>query len=225
MLDQGAKPLMDLRLFACKQFASGCVVAFIYGTALFGSTYLLPVFMQLGLSYSASVVGTTMLPAGLVLAGVIALAGRMADRTPAHWLVIGGLVLLALSFVLTGVLKPGASLWWLIGYTVLGRVGLGFILPSLTMGSMRPLDKGLIAQGSSTFSFLRMLGGAAGVSLCGIFLEWRVGHYAAQSAAVAIASSERLAAFRDTFVLLAAVCILAGIAATQLRPPPAKAAT
>lgn len=57
-------------------------MAFIYGVALFGSTYLLPVFMQLGLSYSASVVGTTMLPAGLVLGGVIALAGRMADRTP-----------------------------------------------------------------------------------------------------------------------------------------------
>ena len=221
MLAQGAKPLMDLRLFACKQFASGCIVAFIYGTALFGSTDLLPVFMQLGLSYSASVVGTTMLPAGLVLGGVIALAGRMADRTPAHWLVMGGLALLALSFVLTGVLQPGASLWWLIGYTVLGRVGLGFILPSLTMGSMRPLDKSLISQGSSTFSFLRMLGGAAGVSLCGIFLEWRVGHYAAQSAAVAVASAERLAAFRDTFVLLAVVCVVAGIAATQLRPRPA----
>ena len=218
MLNTGAKPLMDLRLFRCKPYAAGCIVAFIYGVALFGSTYLLPVFMQLGLSYSASVVGTTMLPAGLILGGVIAFAGRMADRTPAHWLVIGGLSLLALSFVLTGVLQPGSSLWLLVGYTILGRIGLGFILPSLTMGSMRPLDKSLISQGSSTFSFLRMLGGAAGVSLCGIFLEWRVGYYAAQSAAVEIASSERVAAFRDTFVFLALVCVLAGIAARQLRP-------
>ncbi|MBB6578342.1 EmrB/QacA subfamily drug resistance transporter [Comamonas odontotermitis] len=224
MLARGDKPLMDLRLFACKPFAAGCIVAFIYGTALFGSTYLLPVFMQLGLSYSASVVGTTMLPAGLVLGGVIALAGRMADRTPAHWLVIGGLALLALSFVLTGVLQPGSSLWLLVGYTVLGRIGLGFILPSLTLGSMRPLDKSLISQGSSTFSFLRMLGGAAGVSLCGIFLEWRVGYYAAQSAAVEIAMAERVSAFRDTFALLAVVCVLAGIAALQLRARPTPAA-
>ena len=130
---------------------------------------------------------------------------------------IGGLALLALSFVLTGVLQPGSSLWLLVGYTVLGRIGLGFILPSLTLGSMRPLDKSLISQGSSTFSFLRMLGGAAGVSLCGIFLEWRVGYYAAQSMAVEIAMAERVAAFRDTFAMLAVVCVLAGIAALQLR--------
>ena len=217
MIATGAKPLMDLRLFTCKPFASGCIVAFIYGVALFGSTYLLPVFMQLGLSYSASVVGTTMLPAGLVLGAVIALAGRMADKTPAHWLVIGGLALLALSFVLTGLLQPASSLWWLIGYTVLGRIGLGFILPSLTLGSMRPLDKSLISQGSSTFSFLRMLGGAAGVSLCGIFLEWRVGYYALQSPALEVASDERVAAFRDTFIMLAAICMLAALAARQLR--------
>ena len=131
---------------------------------------------------------------------------------------MGGLSLLALSFLLTGVLQPGSSLWLLVAYTILGRIGLGFILPSLTMGSMRPLDKSLISQGSSTFSFLRMLGGAAGVSLCGIFLEWRVVHYAAQSPALEIATSERLAAFRDTFVLLALVCVLAGVAARQLRP-------
>ena len=221
LLAQGGKPLMDLRLFACKPFAAGCIVAFIYGVALFGSTYLLPVFMQLGLSYSASVVGTTMLPAGLVLGGVIALAGRMADRTPVHWLVIGGLSLLALSFVLTGVLQPGSSLWLLIGYTVLGRIGLGFILPSLTLGSMRPLDKSLISQGSSSFSFLRMLGGAAGVSLCGIFLEWRVAFYANQSPPIDIALAERVAGFRDTFLMLAVVCVLAGIAARQLQPPAA----
>ena len=57
----------------------GSIVAFIYGTALFGSTYLLPVYMQLGLQLSASHVGTVLLPAGLVLAITILLVGRLAD--------------------------------------------------------------------------------------------------------------------------------------------------
>ena len=83
---------------------------------------------------------------------------------------------------------------------------------------MRPLDKSLISQGSSSFSFLRMLGGAAGVSLCGIFLEWRVAFYAQQSPALDIALAERVAGFRDTFLMLAVVCVLAGIAARQLQP-------
>jgi hypothetical protein len=59
---------MNLALFGYRQFAMGSVVAFIYGTALFGSTYLLPVYMQVGLQLSPSHVGTILLPAGIVLA-------------------------------------------------------------------------------------------------------------------------------------------------------------
>lgn len=217
MLDRGGKPLMDLRLFECRPFAMGCIVAFIYGVALFGSTYLLPVLMQLGLSYSPSVVGTALLPSGLVLGGAIAIAGRLADRLPIHWLVTCGLTLLALSFVWIGMLQPTSSLWLLVALSILGRIGLGFVLPSLTLGTIRPLEKSLISQGSSTFSFLRMLGGAAGVSLCGIVLEWRIGHYASQSPVPGITTMERLAGFRDTFWILTLVCMLAAVAAWQLK--------
>ena len=69
---------MNLRLFGYRTFAMGSIVAFIYGTALFGSTYLLPVYMQVALHLSASHVGTIMLPAGIVLAFTIAGVGRLA---------------------------------------------------------------------------------------------------------------------------------------------------
>ena len=159
---------MNLSLFSHRQFAMGSVVAFIYGTALFGSTYQLPVFMQLGLELSASHVGTLMLPAGFVLAATIAMVGRLADRQPTHLLVSTGLGLLALSFGLMVFVGLGSSLWMLVAFAILGRIGLGFILPSLNLGSMRPLDKSLISQGSSAIGFLRMLGGAAGVSHHGV---------------------------------------------------------
>lgn len=210
------KPLMDLRLFRYRQFAMGSVVAFIYGTALFGSTYLLPVFMQLGLELSASLVGTLMLPAGLVLAATIALVGRLADRQPAHLLVSIGLALLALSFGLMVFVSLGSSLWVLVAFAILGRVGLGFILPSLNLGAMRPLEKSLISQGSSAIGFLRMLGGAAGVSLCGIVLEWRL---TAHGVTLAPGASDpaRIAAFGETFLMLMFLCCLALVAALQLR--------
>jgi EmrB/QacA subfamily drug resistance transporter len=82
MAATGRAPLMNLALFGYRPFAMGSVVAFIYGTALFGSTYLLPVYLQLGLNLSASHVGTILLPAGLVLAATIAGVGRLADRQP-----------------------------------------------------------------------------------------------------------------------------------------------
>lgn len=211
----GRRPLMDLRLFQSRQFAMGSIVAFIYGTALFGSTYLLPVFLQLGLQLSASHVGTLMLPAGLVLAVTIAMVGRLADRHPTHWLVGTGLALLAASFGLMALVSSHTSLWILVALAILGRVGLGFILPSLNLGSMRSLDKTLISQGSSAIGFVRMLGGAAGVSLCGIVLEWRLKVHGV-SLAPGLGDSARMAAFGETFLMLTGLCLLALVAAWQL---------
>jgi len=220
---RGQKPLMDLRVFEYRQFAMGSVVAFIYGTALFGSTYLLPVFMQLGLQLSPSHVGTIMLPSGIVLAITIPLVGRLADRVATHWLVGMGLTLLGASFALMMLVGLQSALWTLVLFALLGRIGLGFILPSLNLGAMRPLDRALITQGSSVIGFVRMLGGAAGVSLCGIVLEWRLGAHG-DSLATATTSPARIAAFGETFLMLAGLCVLALIAAWQLRGAPAQAA-
>jgi EmrB/QacA subfamily drug resistance transporter len=215
----GGHPLMDLDLFRTRAFAMGSLVAFIYGTALFGSTYLLPVYMQVGLQLSPSYVGAILLPAGIVLAITIPLVGRLADRTPTHVLVLTGLGLLAASFALMSTVGLTGSIWLLVAWAVMGRIGLGFILPSLNLGAMRPLPKNLIAQGSSTINFVRMLGGAAGISLCGIVLEWRIAAHG-DSLANPITSAARIAAFNESFWLLAGLCAVAMLAARQLRVRP-----
>lgn len=222
LANTGREPLMNLALFGYRQFAMGSIVAFIYGTALFGSTYLLPVYMQLGLGLSASYVGSILLPSGFVLAVTIALVGRLADRHPTYLLVSIGLALLALSFALMPTVTLGTTIWLLVAWAILGRIGLGFILPSLNLGSLRALDKNLISQGSSAISFVRMLGGAIGVSLCGIVLEWRLAAHG-DSLAQTASSPARLAAFNESFMLLAALCALALVAAWQLRDAPAVA--
>jgi len=213
----GGSPLMNLSLFGYRQFAMGSIVAFIYGTALFGSTYLLPVYMQVALQLSASYVGSILLPAGIVLAMTIAGVGRLADRQPTWLLVSIGLALLAASFALMIVLRLDSPIWPLVLFAVIGRIGLGFILPSLNLGSMRPLPKALIPQGASGINFVRMLGGAAGVSLCAVVLEWRLAAHG-DSLANPATSAARLAAFDEVFMLLAGLCALAICAAWQLRP-------
>jgi EmrB/QacA subfamily drug resistance transporter len=214
----GRAPLMNLALFGYRPFAMGSIVAFIYGTALFGSTYLLPLYLQLGLNLSASHVGTILLPAGLVLAATIAGVGRLADKQPTWLLVSVGLALLAASFALMRTVTLTSALWLLVMWAALGRIGLGFILPSLNLGSLRPLHKHLLSQGASAINFLRMLGGAIGVSLCGIVLEWRLAVHG-DSFANATSSPARLAAFNEAFLMLAALCALAMVAAWQLRAP------
>lgn len=219
----GHEPLMNLSLFRHRSYAMGTIVSFIYGIALFGSTYLLPVYMQVGLQLPASLVGTILLPAGIVLAFTIGGVGRLVHRLPTYVLVTTGLAMLTASFALMPTVGLQAPLVLLVTWAILGRIGLGFILPSLNLGSMRALDKSLIPHGASAINFLRMLGGAAGVSLCAVVLEWRIAAHG-DSLANAATSPGRLAAFDETFLMLAAVCALAMVAAWRLREPATRAA-
>ncbi len=210
-------PLMNLQVFGHRHFAMGALVSFTYGIALFGSTYLLPVYMQMGLGLSPSYIGAALLPAGILLAVTIAAVGRLSHRMPpAHW-VSWGLALLALSFALMPWVQPAAGLALLWILVILGRMGLGFILPSLNLGAMRGLPKELIPQASSVIGFVRMLGGAAGVSICAIVLEWRLAVYALASSSP---GSADLRAFNETFVFLATTTALALLAAWKMGEAP-----
>ncbi|TFZ04826.1 MFS transporter [Ramlibacter rhizophilus] len=213
---RGDPALLNLSLFGHRTFGPGSLVSFIYGVALYGSTYLLPVYMQLGLSLPASSVGAILLPAGIVLAITIGLAGRMLDRVPIYLMVSGGLALLALSFVLMATVGLGTALVWLAVWAVLGRIGLGLVMPSLNLGSLRELPKPLLPEGASAINFLRTLGGAAGVSLCALVLEWRLAAHGASLTGPGT-SFARVTAFHETFVMLAVVCALAMLAAWRLR--------
>ncbi len=218
------RPLMNLKVFGQRNFSMGSLVALTYGMALFGSTYLLPVYMQVGLGLSPSYIGAALLPAGLLLSVTIALVGRMADRAPTHRLVTVGLLLLALSFALMPTVHPARGLALLWAWVILGRIGLGFVLPSLNLSAMKGMPPPLIPQGASTFNFMRMLGGAVGVGLCAVVLDWRL-----QAAGVPslwqVQAGDPLAlrAFHEAFAMLAGLTALSVLAALQLAPRSHKA--
>jgi predicted MFS family arabinose efflux permease len=205
---RGAKPLMALRLFDYRAFAMGGTVAFIYGMGLFGSTYLVPVFMQEALHLPPSQAGAVLLPAGIALAITIPIAGRMSDRVAVSRLVSAGLVLLAASFFLMLGVGLATSLLVITLWAVVGRLGLGMILPSLNLGSMQGVPNSLISHGSSTINFLRQLGGAVGIGLVGNVLEWRLRSHTAAP----------LAAFHETFALIGAITALALLASWRMGP-------
>jgi predicted MFS family arabinose efflux permease len=199
---------MDLRLFTHRTFAAGTIVAFIYGMGLFGSTYLLPVFMQMPLAIAPSVSGAVMLPAGLALAATSPLAGRLVDRQPVSRMVGGGLALLALSFLLMLTVDAASQLWLIVAWAIIGRIGLGFVLPSLNVGALRGLPDELLSQGASNINFMRQLGGAVGVSVVGIVLQWRL----------QAEPTTQVRAFHETFVLVGVITACAVLAALRMTP-------
>ena len=126
------------------------------------------------MSLPPSQAGAVLLPAGIVLAITIPLVGRSSTPSSRAAFIFSGLVLLALSFVLMLVVGRGTALMLITAFAVLGRIGLGCILPSLNLAAMEGVEAPLVAQGTSMINLLRQLGGATGVGLIGVFLAWRL---------------------------------------------------
>ncbi|MHB0775094.1 DHA2 family efflux MFS transporter permease subunit [Halomonas sp. WWR20] len=173
-----ATPLLNLGLFSRRIFSGAAVVAFIFGAGIYGSTYLIPLFVQTVQGYTPTRSGLLLMPAGFILALVFPIAGRATDRTPPPLTIMFGLVLFALSCFLMGDADTNTPFWTFAGWIMLGRVGLGFILPSLNAGALKALPAVLLGQGSGAINFVRQLGGAFGVNLLSILLEHRTQLYA-----------------------------------------------
>lgn len=165
-------PLVNMALLRKPVFVFACLGAVALGLALFGSTYLIPLFVQTALGFSATEAGLLMLPAGIVLGMTFPLAGRLADRHSARVLVVFGIGAFALSAMLFALSDLELAFGWLVLWTVLGRIGIGFMLPALSTGALNPLKPQELGAGSSTLNFMRQLGGAFGVNLVALTVEF-----------------------------------------------------
>ena len=164
-------PLVELRLFRNLRFAAAAIVTFTVGIGLYGSTYVFPLFLQQVTRLIASESGVLMAPAGLVMAALFPVAGRLADAFSHRAMILIGLVLFALSsYPMTQADTYTPLMSMLLWYCV-GRVGLAMIFPSLNAAAINPLSLDLIAHGSGTINFLRQLGGAFGVNLISMTMQ------------------------------------------------------
>lgn len=190
-----ARPMLDLQLFASGPYAAACLVSFVLGAGLFGSTYLLPIFVQTIQGMTPTEAGLLLMPAGFMLVLVFPLAGRLSDRLPPGILIGGGLIVFALSAYLMSFADVHTGFWLLAGWTVLSRIGLGLIFPALSVSALRVLPAQLVAQGSGSINFTRQLGGAFGVNLLAVMLERRTVFHADMLAATQTPDNATTTAF------------------------------
>lgn len=166
-------PLLSLRVFAVTRFSAGCVVAFALGAGIYGSTYIVPLFVQSVQGYTPTRSGFLLMPAGFILALVFPIAGQLSDHLPPHVPIITGLALFGLSCWLSGDVGVDTPFWTLALLVMLGRIGLGVMLPALNAGALRALPHDGLAQGSGSLNFVRQLGGAFGVNLLSVLIDRR----------------------------------------------------
>lgn len=183
-------PVLDFAVLRNRQFASACLIAFIFGSGLFATTYYIPVFVQTVLDYTPTQSGLLLVPAGLGLMLVLPLAGRLSDSVPAHYLIIFGLIILSIGFVLMAGADVNTPFIALMAITVFSRCGMGFIQPPLRTAAVRALRPELLARGSGTLNFFRQLGGAFGISALVIAVEQRTQVHSAAFSATQTSDNE-----------------------------------
>ncbi len=166
-------PLLNVRLFLNGKFLAAAIVTFALGLGLFGSTYVLPLFLQTVQLLSPSTSGLLLVPAGLLMAAVFPIAGRLSDSIAPRNLILAGVLVFALSSLLFKAVDAATPIATLIVWVALGRMGLALIFPCLNAAALRPLALQELAQGSAAINFLRQLGGAFGVNLLTIYLVQR----------------------------------------------------
>ena len=171
-------PLLDLHVLANGGFAASCLVAFALGAGIYGSTYIVPLFVQTVQGYTPTRSGLLLMPAGFVLAMASPLGGHLADRLPPWLPIAAGLALFGVSNVLCGGVDIDTPFWSLAGWMVMGRIGLGLITPALNAGALRALPSEQLAQGSGAVNFVRQFGGALGVNLLSVVIDRRTTFHA-----------------------------------------------
>lgn len=163
-------PLLAVQLFRNPVFSAAVFVAFVFGAGNFGSTYVIPVFVQEVQGYTATRAGAVMAPAALVLAAMLPFTGRMADKVPGYLMVMSGLAAFALGTALMMTSDVNTPFWTFALWAVISRAGLGFILPSLSSTALSALTPAELPKGSGNMNFIRQLGGASGTNLIVVWL-------------------------------------------------------
>lgn len=204
-------PIVSLGLFRHRVFTMGAIVSFSYGFGLYASTYLIPVFLQNAIGYSPTVSGSALFPSGIALAITIPIAGRLADRFSPHRLTACGLALFAVSFLAFAVAGGEITHTELIAATIVGRVGLGLILPALSMATLRHLEPHQMGQSSTVISYLRQVGGVLGIAVAAVFIQWRETIHGVTPPGI-------FTAYAQGFLLIAVVFLFALAAAVRMKP-------
>jgi EmrB/QacA subfamily drug resistance transporter len=197
-------PLVDLRVFSNARFAAASAVAVIYGAGIFGSTYLVPLFVQTVQHATPLSAGLLLMPAGLVMGFLMPICGYLSDRISPTALIVSGLLFFAVSaFWLAGV-DTNMPFWTIAFAVVLSRIGISLIKPALNVTALRALDSGMLGQGAGMINFVRQLGGAFGVNLLSILLDRRtMFHSDTLTATQTAANSATLELLRNVESLLA----------------------
>lgn len=167
------KPIVELRVLGNGNLRVGTILSFIMGFGLYGSTFMIPLYTQATLGWTAQQSGMLMIPAALTTAVMMPIIGKLLTKgIPQQYLVaVGMLSFFVFCFWGYKIMTPNTSadsFFWML---IVRGIGMGLLFIPITTLSLSTLKGQQIGQGAAFTGMMRQLGGSFGVAVITTFLS------------------------------------------------------
>jgi DHA2 family multidrug resistance protein len=159
-----AHPIVDLRVFKVRTYATGVFMMTVLGFVLYGSTVLLPIWLQTLMGYPALQSGLAMLPRGLGSFLFMPVVGILMGKIEPRKLLAFGLVVAGYSLILLGGLDLNAGYWDIFWPQILQGTAMGLLFVPLTTVTNDPIPKEKMGNATSLFNLMRNIGASIGIA-------------------------------------------------------------
>ena len=172
-----ARPLVEIGLLGERSFAAACFFSFTLGAMLYGSVYLMAVYLGLVRFHTAFETGQIMIVSGAAQFVALPVAALLVRRVDARLLTGFGFGLFAIGLIANGFMTWESDYDALFWPQVLRGVGVVFCLLPTTAVALEPRSAEALPNASALFNLMRNLGGAIWIALLDTILEHRpAGH-------------------------------------------------
>jgi MFS transporter, DHA2 family, multidrug resistance protein len=157
-------PIVDLALFRERNFAISNLLIFGLGFALFGSTVLVPQFLQNILGYTAMESGKVLSPSGFVVMALLPITGALSNRISARKLISFGFLMAGTALWLTSHINLEVDYWTITIYRLFQGAGIAFLFTPISTACFSRLPPEKSNAASSLFNLSRNLGASFGIA-------------------------------------------------------------
>jgi MFS transporter, DHA2 family, multidrug resistance protein len=164
------EPICNLRVFLNRNFWIGTLVMTVFGSALYSTVTLMPLFLQTLVGYTSAKAGLVTSPRGLGSLFVMPLVGRLIAFMDARWMLVIGISIFVASTFMLGGLNTQIGMSNVVWPMVVQGVGLGFIFVPLSTLSVSTLAQRQMGNATGLYNLMRNLGGSIGISVATTYL-------------------------------------------------------
>ena len=158
------EPIVNLRVLANRNFAVGTALIAAMGMVLYGTTALLPLFLQTLLGYPALESGMAVSPRGIGAVISMIVVGRLVGKIDGRYLIMFGFALVGFSTYLLADIDLQISVGSIVWPQVLSGLAIGFVFVPLTVMATGTLTNEQLGNASGIFNLMRNIGGSFGIA-------------------------------------------------------------